>query len=449
MTGRRARSGRDATLSSFRDTSFGPGSSWTAKPSSENTPTPTPMPDSVRTRPSAPTPLALALALAVAPLLAACGDGGGTGGPDAVVQDSAGVRIVTHAGEAGFPAWDADVAGRIALPGEFFQVNGALALSDGTHMVADGGTGTLRRFGPGGEALGSVGGRGEGPGEFQSIDLLAPFPGDSVLAFDLSLRRASIFSEDGSFGRTFALQLSDEAPFGNLRGVHRDGNLVATGFSQTPPGGPEDGRHWYTAPIFRYAADGSFQGRLEAEVGGESFFERFAGGGFTVFAPLFGRSTHLAVGPGLVVVASNDRWDVRVFTPDGTLAHRIRMGGSPPPPISSELRREAIQRALDTSTSTREPAELRRIFEGMELPPSLPAHARVRVDRLDHVWVERYAPAPVPDSEWLVFTPEGEAAGRVTLPAPFNPQDIGEDYLLGVLRDELEVEQVVRIPLRR
>ncbi len=400
-------------------------------------------------RPRRRTPQALALTLAAAPLFAACGGGSGAGGPEAMVQDSAGVLLVTHPADAAFPVWEADMDGRLLFPGEFFQVSGALALSDGTHMVADGGTRTLRRFGPEGEPLGAAGGRGDGPGEFQAINFFAPFPGDSVITFDLNLRRASLFSEDGSFGRTFPLQATDEAPFGNLRGVHRDGSLLATGFTQTPPGGPEDGRHWYTAPIFRYAADGSYRGRLVADAGGETFFERFGNGGFTVFTPLFGRTTYLVAGPELVVVASNDRWDLRVFTPDGTLTHRIRLGGDAPRPITPELRREAIQRALDASTSSRDPDELRRIYEGMELPPGLPAHARVLVDRRNHIWVERYTPTPTPESEWLVFSPVGEAAGRVTLPARFTPHDIGADYLLGVLRDDFDVEQVVKIPLVR
>lgn len=293
--------------------------------------------------------LALAFALAVAPFLAACGEGGGPGASDVVVQDSAGVLLVTHPVDTQPGEWVADMAGRLLLPGEF-----------------------------------------------QSINLLAPWPGDSILTFDLNLRRATIFAEDGSFGRSMQLEATEAAPFGNVRGAHGDGSLLATGFN-----------------------------------------------------PLFVRSTHVAVGPELMVVASNDRWDLRFFTPDGTLTHRVRLGDGPPPPVTEALRREATERALASSTSTREPAELRQIYEAMEVPTTLPAHARVVVDRLNHVWVERYAATPHPESEWLVFSPIGELAARVTLPARFTPQDIGVDYLLGVVRDDFDVEQVIRIPLAR
>ncbi len=398
-------------------------------------------------RPRAATRRLLTLALA-APLLSACGEGGGPDAPAVIVQDSAGVLLLTHPIDVDPPGWVADMPGILVLPGEFFRVSGAVALSDGSLVVADGGSLTLLRFGPDGEPSGTVGGAGEGPGEFQAIQLLALYPGDSILTFDLNLRRASLFGGDGSFGRSFQLETTDEAPFANLRGVHGDGSLLATGFSQTPPGGPENGRHWYTAPIFRYGPDGAFRGKLAADAGGESYFERIAGG-FTVFNPLFGRSSFVAVGPELVVVAANDRWDLRFFTPDGTLTHRVRLGEGPPPPVTDPLRREAVERALESSTSTRDPAELRRIHESMEVPATFPAHARVLVDGLNHVWVERYTLTPAQESEWLVFSPIGELAARVTLPARFTPHHIGADFLLGVLRDEFEVEQVVRIPLER
>jgi hypothetical protein len=382
-------------------------------------------------------------------LLASCGGGAETGDSQAIVLDSAGVRIVTHPASSAPPRWTADVAGGLALPGDFFQVTGAVVHDDGTIVVADGGSRTLRRFGPEGEPMATVGGPGEGPGEFQGISLVAPYPGDSLLVFDLNLRRVSIFGPDGSFGRSFQLQASDEAPFGNVRGVHRDGSLLATGFSQTPQGGPEDGRHWYSAPIFVYGPDGAYRSTLSAQAGGESYFERFNGGGFTVFMPLFGRSTFVVAGPEILVVASNDRWDLRFFTPEGALTHRVRLGDGPPPPVTDALRGAAVERLIENATSNREPADLRRIYEGMEVPPTLPAHARVAVDRLDHVWVERYVPAPEPDSEWLVFEPDGDLAAQVELPALFTPHVIGEDFLLGVLRDELDVEQVIRIGLKR
>ena len=70
------------------------------------------------------------------------------------------------------------------------------------------------------------------------------------------------------------------------------------------------------------------------------------------------------------------------------------------------------------------------------------------LDRDDRLWVEEYAAVPDDRSVWTVFTPEGTLVARATMPQRLTPLEIGRDYLLGVERDELDVESVVVIPLR-
>ena len=43
---------------------------------------------------------------------------------------------------------------------------------------------------------------------------------------------------------------------------------------------------------------------------------------------------------------------------------------------------------------------------------------------------------------WRVFDRTGRWSGTVTMPARFNPMDIGSDYVLGLWRDEDDVEHV-------
>ena len=43
---------------------------------------------------------------------------------------------------------------------------------------------------------------------------------------------------------------------------------------------------------------------------------------------------------------------------------------------------------------------------------------------------------------WSVFDVEGFFLGRVTMPHEFSPLDIGPDYVLGLWRDEDDVEHV-------
>lgn len=104
--------------------------------------------------------------------LTACSSGEG-GADDPArgfsIRDSAGVVIVENAGpeRAGGPEWRIDPSPILEIraggetPSEpFFEVAGALRLTDGRLVVANGGAGALHFFAPDGAILGSVGGEG-------------------------------------------------------------------------------------------------------------------------------------------------------------------------------------------------------------------------------------------------------------------------------------------------
>ena len=55
----------------------------------------------------------------------------------------------------------------------------------------------------------------------------------------------------------------------------------------------------------------------------------------------------------------------------------------------------------------------------------------------------------IPTSRWSVFDAEGVWLTTVTMPANFRVFEIGEDYLLGLSRDDQEVEQVRVYALRK
>lgn len=56
--------------------------------------------------------------------------------------------------------------------------------------------------------------------------------------------------------------------------------------------------------------------------------------------------------------------------------------------------------------------------------------------------------APPRPTRWDLFDPEGEFLGTVTLPPTFTPRFAADRWMLGVLRDELDVQYVVRFELR-
>jgi hypothetical protein len=124
------------------------------------------------------------------------------------VSDSAGVEIVTLRSPVAYAGmeWQLSsdpsleigvVAGDESL--ELSEVAGALRLSDERIVVGNGGTSELRFYGTAGAHELSVGGDGEGPGEFRSIAFVGLMGHDTVVAYDGRLHRLSRFDGSGTF----------------------------------------------------------------------------------------------------------------------------------------------------------------------------------------------------------------------------------------------------------
>ena len=78
----------------------------------------------------------------------------------------------------------------------------------------------------------------------------------------------------------------------------------------------------------------------------------------------------------------------------------------------------------------------------MPLVDAYPAFREIRSDRAGHLWVREYRPSAAGEAVWTVFDPEGRIQGLVETPAGLRTFEIGEDYILGWVSDELGVEYV-------
>ncbi|MEX0907742.1 MAG: hypothetical protein WD054_05380, partial [Gemmatimonadota bacterium] len=75
----------------------------------------------------------------------------------------------------------------------------------------------------------------------------------------------------------------------------------------------------------------------------------------------------------------------------------------------------------------------------------VPVVGRMLVDEDGRILLERLDLEPV---AWDLLAADGRIAGRVRLPYPFTPRRLTPRHLYGVLRDELDVQYVVRYRLR-
>ena len=96
-------------------------------------------------------------------------------------------------------------------------------------------------------------------------------------------------------------------------------------------------------------------------------------------------------------------------------------------------------------------AQMRRDYNAVPVAERLPVFTSVIADALDHLWIEEYE---VPGEEregvlWTVVDPGGRVLGFVETPDGLETYEIGEDFILGRVRDELDVEYIQVWPLDR
>jgi len=402
-------------------------------------------------------------AICIALLLGACGAGERAAtGP--VVRDSAGITIVENSS----PVWTETTRWRVApepeveigvLEGEeayqLNRVSGATVLSDGRIVIANGGSSELRYYDSSGRYLQTVGRRGGGPGEFQYVGEPYALAGDSLLVgADVGARRLSLFDPEGRYVESYGT--AGARGLGTLVGVLANGDIVR--LALLPGSGDDDGQARYPMVVVRHARDGTPADTMARLPGSEMYrvTER-SGAMMTVMqSPTpFARTQQVALGGGLVYAGAGDSYEVEVYRTDRPASdlaenqvrpERLVRLPRPNRPVTgaavAEFRRVQLDRELDDNSRRR----IERYLAEVTFPKEMPAYRDLRVDAGGNLWIEEYRAPGEEENQprWEVFDPDGVWLGTVETPVGFQIFEIGEDYLLGLWRDDLGVEYLRR-----
>jgi hypothetical protein len=369
------------------------------------------------------------------------------------VRDSAGITIA----ESSAPEWVtreawslADVThidiGSSTEPGhDLYDVTGFVRLGEGRVAVANSGSSEVRIFSDSGELLHSFGRAGEGPGEFRSMGRIFLLPGDSILVTDTRLDRLTIFSPAGAVVRTAQIEAPPAGTIPSPTVRLRDGSLLARpGFSFGS--GSVSGVYQDTVPLLRYGADGSFIAELGRYPGPEYFV--YAGEGNVLGGErTWGLRSHVAAaGDGFIVGYSSD-YSYETHDANGELVRMVRAHR----PVR-EVTAADIARVKEPSPDD-DPANAafwRRVLDAMEYPTRFPAYAAILTDADGYVWIRDYAwPEEGVPQEWQVFDRDGRWIGALTMPPGFSVMSIGRSEILGIYRDEVDVEHLHAYRLSR
>ena len=163
---------------------------------------------------------------------------------------------------------------------------------------------------------------------------------------------------------------------------------------------------------------------------------------------MFGRRLTVAAHGEDIFVATGEGYEIQVFGPDGSLHRVFRRIGLDLSLTQANVDSLVREYAQSVSSDPEEIAAIEQRYQGRPHPDQRAPYSRVLTDSEGCLWVGSYVLSGWP-TDFDVFDPEGRWLGEVTVPEGFVVHEIGDDYVLGVGRDELGVEHVRMYGLTR
>ena len=342
--------------------------------------------------------------------------------------------------------------GEVSGPAEYLldDVTGAVRLSDGGIVLGEQSSGELRRYDREGTFVWRTAGRGEGPGEHQWLTFLGRLPGDSVVTWDIALDRVQVFGPDGRVARSTRI----ESPWSGLTARGAIGvsgrNLVLTwsDYRDTPVGVVR----WPGVRIATWSLDDGTVRELMSVPGDEQHVTR-GDGRITQTVYEFGKGPRWSVMPGRLAIVDTESFSVRSVSLDDGITTAILRRDMPIREVASEHVEAFVEwmahRNVVYGGYSEEQAEASKPgWRKRPMASTLPVLESILLDAAGNLWVEPHTMygAAVPPPE--VYAPDGTWLGAVALPSgrgglvAGGGLEIGDDYVLGVWRDEQGVEYV-------
>ncbi len=414
-------------------------------------------------------------------------------------RDSLGIEIVENALPARQPhvAFDVaptatvDIGLREGAEGYLLDnVQGAARLSDGRIVIAEFHPPKFRYYDSTGRHLKTTSIYGEGPGEVESIHLMVPHRGDSLLitcctssggslppggqaSGDLIPRgmrtQVSIYDSAGRMGRRADLKWSDTPSKVEIRGNRRaivssgdpwksfqaaapDGSFIIRGGAWAQLEG-KPGTRWVSVPYFRIPADASRADTMvmlrtidKEEDPNATVVERI---------PNFYRNPPpVALHDNWMHWGNPESFEIQVFDINSKtvpmLPTRIIRYALPNRVVDDQVRDRYVQLLLRLQRNREDSVATVESQKTRPARPTLPAFQTLHVDQRGNLWVEHTRLSNYPEREldnteqqtWTVFDSSGALLGDVTTPAGLAISQIGNGWILGVWKDSDDVEHV-------
>lgn len=352
-------------------------------------------------------------------------------------EDASG-RLLDQVGvfeQEGIPEWrthpepDIRIGGERTDPGHLVSGVRSARFSGSDLVIADLGSLRLLWFGAGGELKHTAGGRGLGPGEFQTISGLYVLDSGELVAYDGRLFRASLFDHEGQLVETHLLDLSTmrsimPMPIGTLGNDITFRDRIPTSDRRNQPAGMfADSALIISAPL------SGAPRKVVAFHAHDAMLSRY-GGGWGTREVLFGGERLVATSVDGLVLLDTETGELRRLTGTGGLERRVVLP-SPTIPVEEawvttvvdslieadegQWRRFAGQVADETIERAVRNARIRT--ESTPIASSMPPYSELIASSCGQLWIGENLPPGATRRRWVVVDRDLELQGRIELGA--------------------------------
>ena len=366
-----------------------------------------------------------------------------------------------------------------AVSGDFASVNGIRTRPDGSLLVADATSGELVVLDLDLGTRTVVGGRGEGPGEYQAPSRIWALPGDSTLLLDVGNNRLTVLAPDLSFGATrpmFEMDPDRGIVLLNPQAIDGAGRMYSTGLSINL-GSPRatGGSGSDSLSVLRTTLDDltpDTVARLAPRSTAEVEMRSNRGDRMvTMQRTPYSASDSWGVAPdGRVAIARAADYRLEWISSDGSVRSGSPVAWDAVPVGQAEKEawvREQSSRSVQTATfmtgggggaspSSGMAAGAARSMtfgggsedvDDYQWPETLPPFTgSILIDPEGRAWLRRHQPVGAPFL-YDIFTPDAEHAGTVEIAEGHTVWGFGNGVVYATFRDEVDLVYIERYRL--
>lgn len=342
-----------------------------------------------------------------------------------------------------------EINGSDANGGEVFGgATWATRLHDGSVVIADGPSSSLRWFDARGVPVATAGRAGRGPGDFRLLTWVGHCGADSVYAWDVGLARMSVFSARGKLGRVISAPPTGRVQV--LSSCNDEGRFaVAARARRLPAASPPNPRADYfilenVARLHIVDATGTDTASTP-----ETLYMEVLGGmrGRDAGLPRpLGKSSSFALGRDRLFVGIPDSSDIAVFSRRGA-----RVGTIPVHVPARRPTRDQYEEATDallTSVPAQAREQVRAWVLAIPMPETLPPFSALFAGPEGGVWAQLSMPGDA-ETRLRALSPDGRTRADISIPQSLAVFEVGVDYVLGLHEDENGEQHVLVYRLRR